>query len=122
MFHEVWVEPTMKASILGTYSSVDRAEVAVNVDVPHVGISEILSEIHDTLPLVIRESAALYNLVVVIKYIEGTPEPTQCDTFAYTQFAFCEPVPVTACVPVASTKAEVEAPVATVRAARRLYL
>lgn len=49
------------------YSIVERADVIANVDVPHGGISAILSEIHDTFPEVMFATAARYIRVVVTK-------------------------------------------------------
>ena len=73
-------------------------------------------------PLVIFVSAVRYTLVVVTKYRDGTHNPSPWLALAIQRFAFCEPVPVMTWFPVARIKAETLAPVATVSAARRLYL
>lgn len=60
------------------YSIVERADVSANVDVPHGGISAILSEIHATFPDVIFAVDARYIRVVVTKYRDNIPLPSPC--------------------------------------------
>lgn len=68
----------MNASIESMYSIVDNADVAVNVEVPPGGISDILSAIHVVFPDVIFVIGARYILVVVTKYSDNTPLHSPC--------------------------------------------
>ena len=67
MYETLFVVPIANESIDGIYSIVERVEVSAYVDVPHGGISAIMSLINVVFPFVIPERGIRQNLVVVTK-------------------------------------------------------